>query len=325
MNGPQQIGEELRAARLEKGWSLEHAAYETRLRHDVLGRLEEGRYDLFPSHAYVRGFIRIYAKRLGLDDALLLKTLESALGDEEVPLSELRAEMLESLSESKSRIGNKPPRPQLVGLAIIGFVILIAFAFGLFKLYRIWPALTGRVPHRMDEIAIANNTDSNPTNSTNVNTTGSATNLNNTNTVTNPIQPNTNALNGTNAPSVNHTSTTSNEGVRRAEVVRTPDEAMEVRRAEAIQPQAKEHKLRVYCEEECWVRITAVLKGKEEVIFEGSLPEESTFPPENDEPWKAESFVVTVEDASVVDIIFNDQNYGKYEAEGRASFRLPAE
>ncbi len=60
-------GQLLRAARQERGLSLEDAERGTRIRRELLEALEADDYPRLPPSVYVRGFIRTYARWLGLD------------------------------------------------------------------------------------------------------------------------------------------------------------------------------------------------------------------------------------------------------------------
>ena len=61
------LGDELREARLTLGHSLAELAAELRIRGAHLEALEEGRLSDLPGAAYAVGFVRSYAKALGLD------------------------------------------------------------------------------------------------------------------------------------------------------------------------------------------------------------------------------------------------------------------
>lgn len=66
------IGEQLRAAREARGLSLEDAAAGTRIKRVYLEALENEAFSLLPSPAHARGFLRRYARWLGLDETALL-------------------------------------------------------------------------------------------------------------------------------------------------------------------------------------------------------------------------------------------------------------
>lgn len=61
-----ELGEILRSARLKKGIALDDVADATRIKLAYLEALEDGEYSLLPGPAYVTGFLRTYARYLGL-------------------------------------------------------------------------------------------------------------------------------------------------------------------------------------------------------------------------------------------------------------------
>jgi cytoskeleton protein RodZ len=81
------IGAELRAARERFGWSLVDVSANLRIRYAHLAALEEGRIADLPGLAYAIGFLRAYAKLLGLDPDEMSRRLRAELGTE--PRTEL--------------------------------------------------------------------------------------------------------------------------------------------------------------------------------------------------------------------------------------------
>ncbi len=69
---PVGLGERLRNAREARGLSLTAAATQTRIRAAYLQALEEERFDRLPGGVYARGYLRTYARALGLDPDELL-------------------------------------------------------------------------------------------------------------------------------------------------------------------------------------------------------------------------------------------------------------
>ena len=62
------LGEKLKEARIEKGLSVRDVAEATRLRIDVIENMEAGSFDYKLPEIYKRGFLRIYANFLRLDE-----------------------------------------------------------------------------------------------------------------------------------------------------------------------------------------------------------------------------------------------------------------
>jgi len=94
-----QLGELLRKAREEKGLSLQQAEEATRIRAAYLQALEEENLDLLLARVYVKGFIRNYARSLGLDPQQMLALYqESAAPQPETPRPAMLDEPLQPLS-----------------------------------------------------------------------------------------------------------------------------------------------------------------------------------------------------------------------------------
>jgi cytoskeleton protein RodZ len=74
------VGERLRAAREEKGFSLEDLAAETRIPLRHLESLEAGDWDQLPAPTYTIGFAKSYASAVGLDRAEIGDQLRAEMG-----------------------------------------------------------------------------------------------------------------------------------------------------------------------------------------------------------------------------------------------------
>ncbi len=64
---PNTLGSWLREHRLAAGFELDQAAEETRISYGYLDAIEADRFDVLPAPVYVRGFVRLYARFLGID------------------------------------------------------------------------------------------------------------------------------------------------------------------------------------------------------------------------------------------------------------------
>ncbi len=73
-------GETLRQARESKDWSLPDVALRLNLTVTSLSNLEAGAFDKLPGHTFARGYIRAYAKLLGLDQAALVSEFDQYTG-----------------------------------------------------------------------------------------------------------------------------------------------------------------------------------------------------------------------------------------------------
>ena len=77
-----ELGHILREARETKGLTLAEAQEETRINSKYLAALENGEYDKLPTPVHVRGFLRNYARFLGLDSQPLLERYELNLAQQ---------------------------------------------------------------------------------------------------------------------------------------------------------------------------------------------------------------------------------------------------
>jgi cytoskeleton protein RodZ len=70
----------LRQARESNGWSLAEVALKLNLTTTSLSNLEAGAFDKLPGHTFARGYIRAYAKLLGMDQAVLVQQFDQSTG-----------------------------------------------------------------------------------------------------------------------------------------------------------------------------------------------------------------------------------------------------
>ena len=97
------IGSELKAAREARKATLEEVAARTKIPSKYLEALEEGRYDIFPSQTYVTGFIRAYAKVVGMDPVELTRRFKAETKPQEIRIEPMNAE-----AELEKTLGWKP-------------------------------------------------------------------------------------------------------------------------------------------------------------------------------------------------------------------------
>ena len=70
----------MRQARESNNWSLPDVALRLNLTVTSLSYLEAGDFDKLPGHTFARGYIRAYAKLLGLDQAALVSEFDQYTG-----------------------------------------------------------------------------------------------------------------------------------------------------------------------------------------------------------------------------------------------------
>src|SRR3954447_17235737 len=79
------VGERLRAAREEKGLSLEDIAAQTRIPRRHLESIENADWEKLPAPTYTIGFARSYATSVGLDRVDIADQLRAEMGGSRPP------------------------------------------------------------------------------------------------------------------------------------------------------------------------------------------------------------------------------------------------
>lgn len=110
------VGERLRAAREEKGLSLEEVAARTRIPRRHLESLEQSDWERLPAPTYSIGFAKSYASAVDLDRSEVAEQLRSELGG--TGASTATAEVFEAADPARTM-------PRSLVLAAIAAVILV--------------------------------------------------------------------------------------------------------------------------------------------------------------------------------------------------------
>ncbi len=115
--GMQSIGRYLRRERELRQLSIEELAQTTRIPLKMLLRIEEDRFDELPGEVFARGFIKSYARALGIDSSPLLETYGRGREPEEAP--------------APITAITPPERGRRFGIAIALVILLILFTLAL--------------------------------------------------------------------------------------------------------------------------------------------------------------------------------------------------
>ncbi|MVV47699.1 helix-turn-helix domain-containing protein [Pseudomonas sp. PB120] len=112
-------GETLRQARESNGWSLAEVALKLNLTVNSLSNLEAGAFDKLPGHTFARGYIRAYAKLLGMDQTVLVQQFDQSTG------TDSQGSSVHSLGRIE-----EPVRVSHTILRIVSLLLLIAVIGG---------------------------------------------------------------------------------------------------------------------------------------------------------------------------------------------------
>ena len=135
------VGQDLRKARQLKGEDIAQISAALKIRKDHLEAIEESEFGALPGRAYVIGFVRTYARYLGLDSAQCVERLKAEIAG--------RGENRESSVQLSPPDDRKLPQGWLVFAALL----LIALAYGGYYLVnsagRMAAQPTAPVPERL--------------------------------------------------------------------------------------------------------------------------------------------------------------------------------
>ncbi len=131
-SAPDTVGAQLRRAREARGESLSDAALALRLSRRQVEALEGGDYSALPGPAFVRGFLRNYARHLGLDAAALLAGagMDSVAAIDLAPVSNAHGDLP---GGGGARRGVKPV------VAVVVLLLLVALGGGYFDWFQVRP------------------------------------------------------------------------------------------------------------------------------------------------------------------------------------------
>jgi len=123
----QSTGQLLRAARTERGMSIEDAARQLRLSVRQITALEEGDYGKLPSGMFLRGFVRNYARLVQIDAAPLLQSLQRAVPPDPPQTILPQAEKIPFPSNREQMRRN---------LIIMGVIVALVIPILIYEIYR---------------------------------------------------------------------------------------------------------------------------------------------------------------------------------------------
>jgi cytoskeletal protein RodZ len=120
------VGEFFRQVRETKGLTVDEVSSKTRIRSDFVKALEDGNFSKLPDQVFVRGFVRSYARSLGLDEEDAVQRFTQSAGafyekqDERERLKACQAE------EERKRRANRKAVGVAIGIAVLTLIFLLS-------------------------------------------------------------------------------------------------------------------------------------------------------------------------------------------------------
>jgi cytoskeleton protein RodZ len=120
------IGEFFKQVRETKGLTIDEVASKTRIRTDFVKALEDGNFAKLPDQVFARGFVRSYARSLGLDEDDAIHRFDQSAGayyDKHIERERLRVRQAE---EERKRKANRKAVAIAIGIAIVTLIFLLS-------------------------------------------------------------------------------------------------------------------------------------------------------------------------------------------------------
>lgn len=116
------VGQKLQEERIKKELSLDDVSSQTKIRQSFLAAIEKGEYNKLPSAAYAQGFVRNYARFLGLAEKEILALFRREFDEEKY----IRV-LPQSMTKEQSYIPSRFRAKQTVIAVCLIFVALAVF------------------------------------------------------------------------------------------------------------------------------------------------------------------------------------------------------
>jgi cytoskeleton protein RodZ len=120
------IGDFFKQVRETKGLTVDEVASKTRIRTDFVKALEEGNFAKLPDQVFARGFVRSYARSLGLDEEDAIHRFIQSAGAFYEKQDERERLKVRQAEEERKRQANRKAVAIAIGIAILTLIILLS-------------------------------------------------------------------------------------------------------------------------------------------------------------------------------------------------------
>lgn len=120
------VGEFFRQVRETKGLTIDEVASKTRIRTDFVKALEDGNFAKLPDQVFARGFVRSYARSLGLDEEDAIHRFIQSAGSFYEKQDERERLKVRQVEEDRKRQANRKAVAIAIGVAVLTLVFLLS-------------------------------------------------------------------------------------------------------------------------------------------------------------------------------------------------------
>lgn len=120
------IGEFFKQVRETKGLTVDEVASKTRIRTDFVKALEDGNFAKLPDQVFARGFVRSYARSLGLDEEDAIHRFIQSAGAYYDKQDERERLKVRQAEEERKRQANRKAVAVAIGIAILTLIFLLS-------------------------------------------------------------------------------------------------------------------------------------------------------------------------------------------------------
>ncbi|MBH0189287.1 MAG: helix-turn-helix domain-containing protein [Nitrospira sp.] len=120
------IGEFFKQVRETKGLTVDEVSSKTRIRSDFVKALEDGNFSKLPDQVFARGFVRSYARSLGLDEEDAIQRFAKSAGTFYEKQDERERLKVRQAEEERKRQSNRKAVAVAIGIAVLTLIFLLS-------------------------------------------------------------------------------------------------------------------------------------------------------------------------------------------------------
>lgn len=120
------VGEFFRQVRETKGLTVDEVASKTRIRTDFVKALEDGNFAKLPDQVFAKGFVRSYARSLGLDEEDAIHRFIQSAGSFYEKQDERERLKVRQIEEDRKRQSNRKAVTIAISIAVLTLVFLLS-------------------------------------------------------------------------------------------------------------------------------------------------------------------------------------------------------